>query len=314
MERTWNQLLLDDHQTADKVFDALSNAFSASPGPSPAVVGMMLDFVCHYIDEVHNRKEEQCLFPLIERRGVPRHGGPLAIMLAEHDQSRQILSRLVPLATTYAGGDTRGLAELGAVFGEYVTLLRNHFWKENDILYPMSLRVMKAEDGPEVVAGILAVEAAAGEAVREKYYALAEEITRRTGLDDLSTSLDPTVIAAILNTLPVELSFVDASDTVRYFSHEEQDKIFPRTRSAIGMKVQNCHPEKSLHMVEAILEDFKAGRRNVAEFWIDFGGRKVHIRYFPVRSRTGSYLGCLEVVQDITAIRALDGQKRLLDV
>ena len=110
-----------------------------------------------------------------------------------------------------------------------------------------------------MVAGIEAVEAAAGAGVRQRYYALAEEIVAATGLEDLSRGLDPDVLAAILNTLPVELSFVDAQDTVRYFSHENQDKIFPRTRSAIGMKVQNCHPPKSLHMVEAILADFKAG-------------------------------------------------------
>jgi DUF438 domain-containing protein len=177
----------------------------------------------------------------------------------------------------------------------------------------MALRVLRPGDGDALVAGIEAVEAAAGEGVRERYYALAAEIVRLAGLEDLSMTLERGVLAAILNTLPVELSFVDASDTVRYLSHEDQDKIFPRTRSAIGMNVRNCHPPKSLHVVEAILADFKAGRRSVAEFWIDFGGKKVHIRYFPVRDGAGTYLGCLEVVQDVTAIQALEGQKRLLD-
>ncbi len=313
MSRTWNQLLLDDHQTADKVLDAMTNAFASPAGPSPAAVGMTLDFLRSYVDRVHNRKEEDHLFPLIEKRGVPRQGGPLAVMLQEHEQGRQILARLVPVAEAVAAGDRSRTAELGAVFSEYATLLRNHFWKENDILYPMALRVMTPEDGAAVVAGIEAVEAAAGADVRARYYSLAAEIVRLTGLDDLSLGLERDVLASILNTLPVELSFVDADDTVRYFSHEDQDKIFPRTRSAIGMKVQNCHPPKSLHMVEAILADFKAGRRKLAEFWIDLGERKVHIRYFAVRSGEGRYLGCLEVVQDVTAIRALQGQKRLLD-
>jgi DUF438 domain-containing protein len=313
MSRTWNQLLLDDHQTADKVFDAMTNAFVTTAGPSAAAVGMMLDFFRNYVDRVHNRKEEDHLFPLIESRGVPRHGGPLAVRLMEHEQGRQILARLVPGAEAVAGGDRSRMAELKAVFSEYATLLCNHFWKENDILYPMALRVMTPEDGAAVVAGIEALEAVAGAGVRARYYALAAEIVRLTGLDDLSLDLDRGVLASILNTLPVELSFVDAEDTVRYFSHEDQDKIFPRTRSAIGMKVQDCHPPTSLHMVQAILADFKAGRRDVAEFWIDFDARKVHIRYFAVRGREGRYLGCLEVVQDITAIQALQGQKRLLD-
>ncbi len=313
MPRTWNQLLLDDHETADKVLDAMTNAFAAPSGPSPAAVGSMLDFFRNYIDRVHNKKEEDVLFPLIESRGVPRQGGPLAVMLQEHEQSRRLLARLVPLAEAVAGGDRAPLSELAAVFSEYASLLRNHFWKENDILYPMALRVMTPLDGAAVVTGIEAVEAAAGPNVRQRYYALAAEIVHLTGLEDLSFGVERDVLAAILNTLPVELSFVDAADTVRYFSHEGQDKIFPRTRSAIGMKVQNCHPPKSLHMVEAILSDFKAGRRTVAEFWIDFGGRKVHIRYFALREAARGYLGCLEVVQDVTAIQALQGQKRLLD-
>lgn len=105
----------------------------------------------------------------------------------------------------------------------------------------------------------------------------------------------------------------DADDKVRYFSHENREKIFARTRGAIGVDVRNCHPQKSLPMVERIIADFKAGRREVAEFWIDFAGRKVHIRYWPVRGPSGEYLGTLETVQDVTRIRTLEGQRRLLD-
>ena len=104
---------------------------------------------------------------------------------------------------------------------------------------------------------------------------------------------------------------VDADDTVRYFSHENLPKIFPRTRGAIGMQVQNCHPQKSVHLVNEILADFKAGKREVAEFWIDAGDKKVHIRYWPVRGADGEYLGCLETVQDIADIQKLKGEKRL---
>jgi DUF438 domain-containing protein len=117
----------------------------------------------------------------------------------------------------------------------------------------------------------------------------------------------------MLNTLPVEVSFVDVNDEVRYFSHEHKDKIFPRSRGAIGTKVQNCHPQKSLHVVNRIVSDFRSGKRDVAEFWIDFRGMKVHIRYFAVRGEGGEYLGTMEVVQDVTGIRKLDGERRLLD-
>jgi DUF438 domain-containing protein len=79
------------------------------------------------------------------------------------------------------------------------------------------------------------------------------------------------------------------------------------------MPVQKCHPQKSVHLINRSLEDFKAGRREVAEFWIDMADRKIHIRYFPVRGPDGQYSGCLEVVQDITEIQSLQGQRRLLD-
>jgi hypothetical protein len=128
-------------------------------------------------------------------------------------------------------------------------LLKNHFWKENDILYPMARRVMSEADAQSVIAGIEATEAAIGPDTRAKYYALAERIVSAGGVEDLSLGLDRDVLAAILNTLPVELSFVDKGDVVRYFSHENGTKIFPRTRGVVGMAVQNCHPEKSVHLV-----------------------------------------------------------------
>jgi hypothetical protein len=128
----------------------------------------------------------------------------------------------------------------------------------------MARRVMSDADGQAVVAGIEQTESSIGPGTRAKYYALAERITTAGGLEDLSYGVDRDVLAAILNSLPVELSFVDKDDRVRYFSHENGNKIFPRTRGAIGTAVQNCHPQKSLHVVNQILEDFKAGRRDVA--------------------------------------------------
>ena len=205
------------------------------------------------------------------------------------------------------------LAEFESAFDEYSTLVKNHYWKENDILFTMARRVLSEADAQAVIAGIEQVEASIGTDTHVRYYAIAHRIIDAGGLEDLSFGLDRGVIAAMLNTLPVELSFVDADDTVRYFSHENREKIFGRTRGAIGTKVQNCHPPKSLHMVEAILADFKAGRRELAEFWIEMGGKFIHIRYYPVRDPKGTYLGCMEVVQDVASIRALTGQKRLLD-
>ncbi len=117
---------------------------------------------------------------------------------------------------------------------------------------------------------------------------------------------------SLLNTLPVEITFIDANDSVCFFNKPEKI-IFVRSKSVIGRKVQNCHPPASLGTVNKIVESFKSGKKNVAEFWIDMAGRKVHIRFFAVRDVQGSYLGTLEIVQDVTDIQKLSGERRLLD-
>ncbi len=127
----------------------------------------------------------------------------------------------------------------------------------------------------------------------------------------MTGELDKESLDAMLDALPVEISFVDKDDTVRYFN-KNGDRIFPRPPGVIGKKVQNCHPPKSLHKVEQILEDFKNNRRDSAEFWIDLKGMKVYIRYFAVRDKDGNYLGCLEASQDITEIQKIEGEKRLV--
>jgi DUF438 domain-containing protein len=303
---------MEDHATTDRVFEAVKRALAADE-PGVRVVRLAQTYFTEYVDGCHNKKEEEHLFPLIESHGISRSGGPLGVMLHEHEESRRLLAVLRPLMTQYIGGDKSVLSALRTMFDQYADLLKNHFWKENDILYPMAKRVMSEADGAKVLAGIEAVEASLGSDTRAKYYDIAKQIEVHGGVEDLALSVKPEVLAAMLNTLPIELSFVDENDVVRYFSHERGEKIFPRSRGVVGSTVQNCHPSKSVHMVNRILADFKAGKRDVAEFWIDLGPKKVHIRYFPVRDESGAYLGCLETVQDIAPIQALTGQRRLLD-
>lgn len=125
-------------------------------------------------------------------------------------------------------------------------------------------------------------------------------------------NLNKEQLAGILEAIPIEISFVDENDLVKFWNKHET-RIFKRPLSVLGKSVQKCHPEHSLHKVHQILSDFKSGKRNVAEFWIDLKGRKVYIRYFAVRDKAGSYLGTLEVTQDITEIKKIEGEKRLLD-
>jgi len=119
-------------------------------------------------------------------------------------------------------------------------------------------------------------------------------------------------LEAIFDALPVEMSFIDEADTVRYYSKGDK-RIFKRTPAVIGRKVQDCHPRKSLHKVSQVLSDLKSGKSDIVEFWIDLNGRKVYIRYFGVRDKSGKYLGTLEVTQDITEVQKITGEKRLTD-
>jgi PAS domain S-box-containing protein len=119
-------------------------------------------------------------------------------------------------------------------------------------------------------------------------------------------------IENILDHLPVEISFVDADDTARYYSHGD-NRIFRRTPAVIGRKVQNCHPSKSVNKVQQILDDFRSGKRDMAQFWINLQEKLVLIRYFAVRDTDKKYLGTLEVTQDITEIKKIEGEKRLLE-
>lgn len=125
-------------------------------------------------------------------------------------------------------------------------------------------------------------------------------------------SLSKEEVDAILNALPIDITFVDKDDQVKFFN-KLGERIFARTRGVVWKKVQQCHPQKSIHVVNKIVESFKSGKKDVAEFWIQMGSRVIHIRYFAVRDKKGNFLGTLEVSQDITGIKGIEGEKRLLD-
>ena len=126
-----------------------------------------------------------------------------------------------------------------------------------------------------------------------------------------SGALNREQLLGLFSTLPVDVTFVDAEDKVAFFS-ETPERIFPRARSVVGRSVQNCHPPKSVHIVQEILDSFRAGTRDSEEFYLHLGEKYVYIRYFAVRDETGAYLGCLEVSEDIAPIQAISGEKRIL--
>jgi DUF438 domain-containing protein len=184
-------------------------------------------------------------------------------------------------------------------------------YKEENILLPMATQTLTDEDW----AGIWAASPRYGWCLvepREGYRPQeAARVTSDAALQMPTGNLTLEQLIGIFQTLPVDITIVDADDRVAFFS-EGPDSIFARSKAVVGRKVQYCHPPKSVSTVDEILNDFRSGRQNVAEFWIDFHGRFVHIRYFAVRDAESRYLGTLEVTQNLTPLRALEGERRLL--
>lgn len=122
------------------------------------------------------------------------------------------------------------------------------------------------------------------------------------------------VVEAMLDSLNIDISFVDAQDTVKYFNTPKKGRVFPRTKMDLGRKVQKCHPPQSVDKVNFILDGFKNKTMDEAPFWFEHHGKFIYINYYPVYDNNGKYLGTLEVLQDITELKKLEGEKRLLDI
>jgi PAS domain S-box-containing protein len=264
--------------------------------------------------ESHYVREENVLFPYLEKHGITQ---PPQIMWMEHQTIRQTKKRLFALVdsskTTSFSDFKNSLYDISI---ELVELLSSHFFKENNILFPTAMRIFTEEEWKEVRRGFdeLGYCCFTPAGVEHREEKVSAQITQEqvSGMINFETgSFTLEELQTLLNAVPFDITFVDADDKVRYFN-ESRERIFPRTRAVIGRTVQNCHPQKSVHVVNKILEEFRAGTRDVAEFWINKGEKLIHIRYFPLRSKDGKYLGCIEVTQDITDIKKLEGEKRLL--
>jgi DUF438 domain-containing protein len=263
--------------------------------------------------EVHYTRKEQLLFPYLERYGFM---GPSKVMWGKDDEIRSMLK------------DSTGKVDATEVDKYIKTFLsplieevEGMIFKEESILFPTALEKLSVDDW----VGILKDSEEVGYAFIEKpkdTSALISELKgavvqepKVKGKNAISLptgELRLDEVMNMLNTLPVDITFIDKDDKVEYFSGGKE-RVFVRTRSVIGRKVQNCHPPKSLEIVEKILSSFKTGKKDSVDFWINLGGKLVYIRYFAVRDEKRQYLGTLEVTQDITGIRKLEGEKRLLD-
>ncbi len=265
--------------------------------------------------EVHYQRKEYLVFPYLEKAGI---AGPPKVMWGVHDEIREKIAAAAEVMENASDLDGEALQlTVGTVIDPMLEQVSGMTDKEDRILWPMTLEHLSARDW---------------EAVRSQWDEFGTGLVEPAGVwlpvlpelpekpievpcDDAivlpSGHLSLRQLTALLNTLPMDLTFVDAEGRVGFFS-EGDDRVFARNRAIIGRRVEDCHPPKSVHIVEQVVAELKSGARDVAEFWIQMGDRFVHIRYFAVRDPDGSFLGTLEVTQDIAPLRALEGERRLL--
>ncbi len=262
----------------------------------------------------HYQRKEHALFSCLERHGIT---GPSKVMWAKDDEVRSLLKSLAR-ALDQAHGTTAEWKHVVQTIGNAAAgAVKEMIYKEEDILLPMALNTLTEDEWGEVWAvspqyGWCLVEPRTGYRPTDSVVRPGMQLAASEAIMMPTGNLSLAQLIAIFKTLPVDLTFVDADDRVAFFS-EGPERIFARSKAVIDRKVQHCHPPRSVETVDRILADFREGRQDVAEFWINFQGRFVHIRYFAVRSEGGEYAGTLEVTQDLTRIRTLDGERRLLE-
>jgi DUF438 domain-containing protein len=263
----------------------------------------------------HYRRKEDLVFPFLEKYEIT---GPPKVMWGVDDKIRELLKE-----AKQALGDNSpaGRQELVAKTEEAISQIGEMIFKEEKILLPMALQTLTEDEWLQVLRdsdeiGYCLVEPQKGwkpthedvTAGREK---LADEKTG--GYIKFDTGvLTPREIELIFSHLPVDVTFVDKNGTVKFFSGGKE-RIFPRTRTIIGRKVENCHPPASVHIVEKIVAAFKNGEKEQEDFWFSLGGKYVYIRYFAVKDETGEFAGVLEVTQDLKPLQAISGEKRIAD-
>jgi uncharacterized protein len=253
----------------------------------------LLGLIAHYSDK------ENILFPVIENH--IEQSRCVQLMWAIHDDVRATLKKVLEFLQREGSSD---VVELNKMFGSLFFDVRSMIFREEQVLFPAVLDRIPRESWLSL---------------SESQYdnaqvSLDSEGTRITsGSVDLVTgSPSAAQLIQIFNNLPVDITLVDADDRVVYFN-TPADRIFPRAKSVVGRKVQNCHPPKSVHIVEDIVTAFREKRRNEAEFRLTMGEKYILIRYVALYGSDGDYAGTLEISQDITEIRKLEGDKRLLD-
>ena len=263
--------------------------------------------------EKHYLRKEYLLFPFLEKHGVT---GPPTVMWGKHDETRELLKGALEALGEKERinlDDAKTVIEL--VIKPASKAVADMIGKEEEILFPISLDTLDDAEWFEIEKQSLEYgfclydpkEIWTPEGVKPDD-SIPEE---RDKIQLPSGSFTVTELTTILNTIPFDLTFVDKEDKVKFFT-QGKERIFARSRAILGRTVQQCHPPSSVYVVEKILDDFKSGREDHAAFWINMKDQFILIEYFALRDKDAKYLGTIEVSQNLTEKKKLQGEQRLL--
>lgn len=297
----------------DQVIRPHLAAFEANPSEENQKQ-LHADFDRLWEIDKHYLRKENLLFPYMEKYGIT---APPKVMWGVDDEIRAAIKDVKKRLKT---GDF-DQAELPARVNEVLTRITEMIFKEENILFPMVIDTLAEDEWQRIAAesdalGYCLVEPAAKwQPARVNVEAKVQsegEVPSNDGYVRFETGiLTPEEISGILNTLPLDITFVDKDGVVKYFS-QGKDRIFPRTKAVIGRLVQNCHPPASVHVVEQIVADLSSGKKDHEDFWLKKGSQYIYIRYYAVRNEAKEFIGVLEVTQDIQPIQEISGEKRLI--
>lgn len=312
-------IFIKENREIEKVIDRLKHIFveasirNENDSADDLLLKVRSEFNSFMDIEKHYLRKENLVFPFLEKYNIT---GPPMVMWGKHDETRSFLKSSFALFDEAKNIDAKSFLDfVEMIFNPTIKSIEEMIYKEEQILFPMCMDTLTEIDWYEILTQSEDIGYCLyyPEIKWRPTFVEKEEITFDTSerIRFETGSFTKEELEAVLNTLPVDITFVDKDDKVKYFSNG-RSRIFARPKAVLGRQVQFCHPPSSVHIVNQIVEDFKSGRQDAAKFWINMHGKFIHIAYYAVRNSNNEYLGTLEVSQELDEYRNLTGERRIL--